>query len=264
MEFVQSHPIIASFIFSFAINTFFFIFAAAFRTDKVTDISYSLSFFLLTLILLLAAGRSLSYHKIFLSAAVLLWSIRLGSYLLYRIIKIGKDARFDDKRDNFVNFLKFWILQATAVWLIMLPFSVYITSRSDNGSLYFTLTGIVIFSAGLLIESISDAQKYRFKSKPENKAHWVDSGLWKYSRHPNYFGEILVWWGLFAVVIPSLTGFLWLTVLGPLSITLLLLFVSGIPLLEKSADRKYGDKAEYISYRESTSILVPLPPRSRD
>jgi steroid 5-alpha reductase family enzyme len=143
----------------------------------------------------------------------------------------------------------------------MLPFSVYITSKTDEGSLFFTLIGIVLFSIGLLIESISDVQKFRYKSKPENTAHWVDSGLWKYSRHPNYFGEMLVWWGLFIVVIPSLRGLDWLTVIGPLFITLLLLFVSGIPLLEKSADRKYGDNAEYRSYRESTSILFPLPPR---
>jgi len=261
MEFVQSQPILFSLIVSFAVNIFFFVFAAAFKTDKVTDISYSLSFFLLTLSLLLTSGAPLSYHKLLVSAAILLWSVRLGSYLLYRIIKIGKDDRFDDKRGNLIEFLKFWVLQATTVWLVMLPFSVYITSQTDEGSLFFTLIGMVLFSLGLLIESISDTQKFRYKSKPENAAHWVDSGLWKYSRHPNYFGEMLLWWGLFIVVIPSLDGFEWLTVIGPLFITLLLLFVSGIPLLEKSADRKYGDNAEYRSYKESTSILFPLPPR---
>jgi len=261
MEFVQSHPILFSLIFSFALNIFFFLFAAAFKTDKLTDISYSLSFFLLTLFLLLTSGQTLSYHKILVSAAILVWSTRLGGYLLYRIIKIGKDARFDDKRGNFIKFLKFWLLQATTVWLVMLPFSLYITSPFDEGSPTFTLIGIVLFSLGLLIESISDAQKFRYRSTPENKAHWVDVGLWKYSRHPNYFGELLVWWGLFIVVVPLLRGFDWLTVLGPLSITLLLLFVSGIPLLEKSADRKYGNNPEYLSYKESTSILIPLPPR---
>jgi len=261
MEIVQSHPIIFSLIFSFAVNTFFFMFAAAFKTDKVTDISYSLTFFLLTLFLLLSSGLSLSYHKVLVSAAILVWSIRLGGYLLYRIIKIGKDARFDDKRGNLVKFSKFWILQATTVWLVMLPFSVYITSPSDGGTLFFTMPGIALFALGLLIESISDAQKFRYRSKPENNTHWVDTGLWKYSRHPNYFGEMLVWWGLFIVVVPSLRGLDWLTVLGPLFITLLLLFVSGIPLLEKSADRKYGNNPEYLAYKESTSILFPLPPR---
>ena len=261
MQFVQTHPILFSLIISFAINTFFFVFAAAFKTDKVTDISYSLSFFLLTLLLLLASGGPFSSHKLLVAAAILIWSARLGSYLLYRIIKIGKDDRFDDKRGNFTNFLKFWVLQATTVWLVMLPFSLYITSPSDEGSLFFTLIGVVLFVVGLLIESISDAQKFRYKNKPENSAHWVDSGLWKYSRHPNYFGEMLVWWGLFIVVIPSLRGLDWLTVIGPVFITLLLLFVSGIPLLEKSADRKYGNNADYRSYKESTSILFPRPPR---
>src|SRR6056297_1026278 len=163
MEFVQSHPILFSLITSFAINTFFFVFAAAFKTDKVTDISYSLSFFLLTLLLLLTSGAPFSYHKLLVAAAILIWSIRLGSYLLYRIIKIRKDDRFDDKRGNFVSFLKFWVLQATTVWIVMLPFSVYITSKTDGGDLFFTLIGIVLFSIGLLIESISDIQKFRYK-----------------------------------------------------------------------------------------------------
>ncbi len=261
MDLVQSQPILFSLIFSFAVNTFFFLFAAAFKTDKLTDITYSLTFFLLTLFLLLASGQTLSYHKVLVSAAILVWSMRLGGYLFYRIIKIGKDARFDDKRGDFVKFLKFWVLQATTVWLVMLPFSLFMSSPSKDGALPFTLIGIVLFSLGLLIESISDAQKYRYRSNPENNAHWMDAGLWKYSRHPNYFGEMLVWWGLFIVVVPSLRGFGWLTVLGPLFITLLLLFVSGIPLLEKSADRKYGNNPEYLAYKESTSILIPLPPR---
>ncbi len=260
MEFVQSYPILFALIFSVAVNSFFFVFAAAFKTDKVTDISYSLSFFLLTLVLLPASGPPFSFHKIIVSAAILLWSARLGGYLFYRIIKIGKDARFDDKRYDFIVFLQFWVLQATTVWLVMLPFCVYITSPSDEGALSFTLLGIVLFSLGLLIESISDVQKFRYRSTAENNSHWVDSGLWKYSRHPNYFGEMLVWWGLFIIVIPSLEGLLWLTVIGPLWITLLLLFISGIPLLEKSADRKYGNNPEYLAYKESTSILLPLPP----
>ncbi len=263
MEFVQSYPIFFSLIFSFAVNCFFCVCAAAFKTDKVTDFSYSLSFFLLTLFLLSASGPPFSYHKIIVAVAILLWSTRLGGYLFYRIIKIGKDARFDDKRGNFINFLQFWVLQATTVWLVMLPFSVYITSPSDEGALYFTLLGILLFSLGLLIESISDVQKFRYRRTPENNSHWVDSGLWKYSRHPNYFGEMLVWWGLFIVVIPSLEGLFWLTLIGPLWITVLLLFVSGIPLLEKSADRKYGNNPDYLSYKESTSMLIPLPPRRK-
>lgn len=263
MEFVQSSPIFFSLIFSFAVNSLFFVFAAAFKTDKVTDFSYSLSFFLLTLFLLPASGPPFSYHKIIVAVAILLWSTRLGGYLFYRIIKIGKDARFDDKRGNFINFLQFWVLQATTVWLVMLPFSVYITSPSDDGALSFTLLGIVLFSLGLLIESISDVQKFRYRSIPENNSHWVDFGLWKYSRHPNYFGEMLVWWGLFIVVLPSLEGLFWLTLIGPLWITLLLLFVSGILLLEKSADRKYGNNPDYLSYKKSTSMLIPLPPRRK-
>ena len=261
MIFVQQNPVLASLVISAAVNLFFFIFAASLKTDKVTDLSYSLSFFLLAPVLLAAGGRPFSSIQIITAAAVMLWSVRLGSYLLVRIISMGKDDRFDDKRDNPVNFLKFWILQIIAVWVVMLPLSLFLTARPVVYSAAFAVPGLLIFGAGLLIEGISDMQKFRFRRDPGNKNRWMDRGLWKYSRHPNYFGEMLVWWGLFIVAAPSFRGTAWLTAAGPLGITLLLLFVSGIPILEKSAEKRFGDNPEYRNYRSSTSLLIPLPRR---
>ena len=113
-----------------------------------------------------------------------------------------------------------------------------------------------------MIESVADAQKSAFKARDENRGRFISSGLWRYSRHPNYFGEMLVWWGLFVYSVPFLDGAAFAVVIGPLFVTLLLLFVSGIPLLERSADEKYGDDPAYREYKRATSILVPLPPRT--
>lgn len=261
MTFIQSNPIISSLIFSFAINMAFFAFAATFKTDKVTDLSYSLSFFILAPVLLLSAGSNYVLVQIILTIAIMIWAFRLGAYLLNRIITIGKDDRFDDKRGDFIKFLKFWILQTMVVWIVMLPFSLFLTTRPVKTFFEATIIGLSIFLIGFIIESFSDAQKFSYRSKKENKGHWIDTGLWKYSRHPNYFGEILVWWGLFIIVYPMLSGWGWLTVLGPLTITLFLLKVSGIPLLEKENDKKYGDNPEFALYRKNTSLLIPLPPR---
>jgi steroid 5-alpha reductase family enzyme len=121
--------------------------------------------------------------------------------------------------------------------------------------------GIVIWISGLLIETISDWQKFSFKNNPNNKNLWIQSGLWKYSRHPNYFGEMLCWWGIFIFVLPFIQGLSWLTIIGPIFITFILLFVSGIPPLEKRYDKKFADNKKYQDYKKKTSILIPLPQR---
>lgn len=263
MTFVQNSPILASFLFSLAINMFFFIFAALFKTDKVTDFTYSLSFFLLAPILLFSSGHPFSTEQVLVTLAIMLWALRLGTYLFYRILKIGKDDRFDDKRSNPLAFLRFWILQTLVVWIVMLPFALFLTSEPEMIPQYMTTAGMVVFLLGLIIETVSDMQKFNYRMKTENDGHWVDSGLWKFSRHPNYMGEILVWWGLFVVVIPFLSGLQWLTILGPFTITFFLIFVSGIPLLEKSSDKKYGAAPGYQDYKRRTSLLLILPPKKK-
>lgn len=255
----DSYNILSALILSFGIQALFFLFAAGFKTDKVTDFSYSLSFIILVMVLLLQ-GRAFEPVQIGFALCVVAWALRLGAYLFTRILKIGKDDRFDDKRGDVVKFLAFWVLQALTVWLVMLPAAVFLGTESIPSAPLLTGAGFLLWLAGFVIEAVSDAQKFRFKSNPENRGKWIDSGLWRYSRHPNYFGETLLWWGLFLVVLPVLEGMLYLTVLGPVSITLLLLFVSGIPLLEQSADKRYGDNASYLDYKRRTSIFIPLPP----
>jgi steroid 5-alpha reductase family enzyme len=244
---------------SLLINGVFFLVAALLRTDVFTDITYSLSFIALAAIMLVFTP-SASLVAIVAASAVLLWAVRLGGYLFWRILHIKVDHRFDDKRDSFLKFGAFWLLQAVSVWVIMLPlYGFFASAKAATLSPALLVPGLVVFLAGFILEAVADAQKYAFKSKPESKGEFMSSGVWKYSRHPNYFGEMLVWWGIALPGAFAFRGIEFLYFLGPAYITLLLLFVSGIPLLEKEADRKWGDRADYRAYKARTSILVPLP-----
>jgi len=251
--------ILLSFAASLAINAAFFAFAAARRTDVVTDLSYSLSFAVLAIALpFLGAGEAV---QLVASALVVVWAARLGGYLFRRIRRTKVDHRFDELRDDPLRFARFWLLQALAVAVIMLPVTYLVSREEVPGFGAWAIAGAALWLVGFLVEAVADLQKSAFKSRPGNRDRFVSSGLWRYSRHPNYFGEILVWWGLFAYAVPVLEGWAWLVVAGPLAITALLLFVSGIPLLERSAEERYGDDPAYREYRRRTSILVPLPPR---
>jgi steroid 5-alpha reductase family enzyme len=253
------NAILLSFLIALALNGAFFAVAAIRRTDAVTDLSYSLSFAVLAIVLPFLGARE--PLQLVASLLVLIWAVRLGGYLLGRILRIKVDHRFDEMRDNPLRFARFWLLQAISVAVIMLPVSYLLGRDTAPGFGLWAIAGVVVWFVGLVIEAVADAQKSAFKGKSENRERFITSGLWKYSRHPNYFGEILVWWGLFVFAVPFLHGPAFAVVIGPVFITLLLLFVSGIPLLERSAEAKYGDDPAYREYTRRTSILVPIPPR---
>lgn len=236
----------------------FFLLAFIKKTDLFTDLSYGLTFIVLTLFLIFQQKQT-QLPQMLLSLAILLWALRLINYLLIRIIVIKKDRRFDGVRENFFRFFLFWFFQGLSVWLIMLPAIFYLTLKVKIGFNLLIPIGLLIWFKGLVIETVADWQKFSFKLKPENKKKWIESGLWRYSRHPNYFGEIMCWWGLFIMVAPHLQGWQYLTIIGPLYITFLLLFVSGIPTLEKRYKQIYGKNKQYLKYKKQTSLLIPLP-----
>jgi steroid 5-alpha reductase family enzyme len=254
------NPYVFSAVAAFAVNGLFFAYAAAKKTDVVTDLSYSLSFALVSAALI-AFNPGAPAAALVPAGLTILWAIRLGGYLFTRIIVTKVDHRFDEMRDVPLRFARFWILQAVAVSVILLPVTASATA-GKAGRVFgpAEIAGIVLWIVGFVIEVVSDAQKARFKA--EGKGGFISTGLWRYSRHPNYFGEALLWWALFVYVLPVLSGAGYLTVLGPVFITLLLLFVSGIPLLEKSADAKHGADPAYAEYKRRTSIFVPLPPKA--
>lgn len=236
-----------------------FIPAFLFKTDKLTDISYSLTFLAIASYLFFHAADHTTPVSLILYLMICIWALRLGLYLLYRINKMGRDKRFDNIRQNFFKFLNFWLLQGVTVFIVLMP-SIYLFG-SNQELLFFeplSLIGLVIFLFGLCYESISDFQKFKFMNTPEAKSSFMHSGLWAYSRHPNYFGEICVWVGiyLYCVIYLNFSETI-ISLLSPMFIYILLRYVSGIPLLEKSADLKFADNPEYQLYKKQTPRLFP-------
>lgn len=251
---------IAAFAISLAINGLLFLLAFASKSDKLTDLSYALTFVAIIIFGFVTANTERSVYDFILLGAVLLWALRVGSFLLHRVIKSGRDKRFDDVRHNFVKFGRFWLGQAVAVPVILSPAIMALDTGVQGG--WLTMAGAVTWLFGFALETLADDQKRRFNANPSNKGKWIASGTWKYSRHPNYFGEICVWLGIYLVAFTALDGPQRLVgLVSPLFISVLLIFISGIPPLEKSADRRWGENRNYQSYKQRTSILIPLPPK---
>jgi steroid 5-alpha reductase family enzyme len=243
-------------VVSVIINLAFFAFAFLNETDKFTDLSYGISFVIITWAYYLTSGGT--SVQTLTTIMVTLWGVRLAGFLFYRILKLKKDKRFDGIREDTGKFAKFWAMQAVAVWIILWPTIAILDYHKPMTIGFWTVLGTLIWLKGWIIESVADWQKSEFKSDPHNKNKWVNAGLWKYSRHPNYFGEMLCWWGIFVVALPYLTWGLAIVTAGPIFITYLLLKVTGIPPLEKKYAETYGKDPEYTKYKMSTNLLVPV------
>jgi steroid 5-alpha reductase family enzyme len=253
--------VIASLILAIVVQILFFIPAYIFQTDKVTDLSYSLTFLILALFGLFTT--EFSSFKVLVTILIVAWTFRLASYLFIRIIHMKTDKRFDGIRESITKFGTFWLFQGILVWIIMLP-SLFFYSQNQPAITAITFLGFGIWGIGFSIEAIADYQKYVFKRRPQNKLRWIETGLWKYSRHPNYFGEILCWVGIYILVLPALPlNHALLALLSPLAIYITLRHMSGIPLLEKGADSKWGRNPKYLDYKKRTSLLMLLPPRAK-
>ena len=226
----------------------------------------------------------------------MLWGARLSAFLLFRILKTGKDDRFDDKRDKFFPFLGFWVFQMIWVWtgrtttlslhslanLVRVSFPVTILNSpavqqytQPNFGTGCDVVGVIMWALGFALESISDVQKYIYRSDPANKGKVCDVGLFAWSRHPNYFGEMLLQFGIFTVAVapaayhyvPAGSGPyspVYASIIGPILLTVLLMFVSGLTLQERPGAKKRYESGNhfdhYKGYTEKTSILVPFPP----
>ena len=223
----------------------------------LTDISYAVTFATVAVAGYLQSTQT-SLHKL-VTFLVLFWSFRLGAFLFIRINKIGRDVRFDGMREKFFAFLRFWILQGVSVFVVMLaPTYAYVQKSSHITML--SIVGAMVFLAGLLIEAVADSQKFGFNSDPKHKGKWIDIGIWKASRHPNYLGEMMVWIGMYVSVVSALDGTARLvTLVSPLYIVGLLLFVSGVPLLEESATKKWGKDKQFTIYKKQVPVLIPTP-----
>ncbi|PKO01029.1 MAG: hypothetical protein CVU42_00880 [Chloroflexi bacterium HGW-Chloroflexi-4] len=240
----------------FSIQWLVFIPAFAMQTEKFFDITGALTYISVTLITVLLSP-SVDTRVILLLIMVTIWAARLGIFLLRRVHQTGKDDRFDDIKANFLRFLTTWTLQGLWVSFTLAAALAVITSTTRKQLDFFAIIGILIWMIGFGIEVIADAQKDRFRKDQANKGQFIRSGLWSRSRHPNYFGEIILWIGVAVVALPILKGWQWVTLISPIFVTLLLTRISGVPLLEKKADQKWGGQEEYEKYKKETPVLIP-------
>lgn len=245
-----------AFAVSLGINLVMFVPAFIFKTDKLTDISYAVTFAVVALAAYIRSEQD--FGHVVLLLAVLLWALRLGGFLLIRINKMGKDSRFDGMREKFWSFIKFWLLQGVSVFVVLIA-SILFWDVNETTITALSWLGLVVFISGLAIEATADLQKFRFRfSGKKKKQEWIDEGVWRMSRHPNYLGEMMVWTGLYIFAVSSLSGAsVYVALISPLYIISLLLFVSGVPLLEKSADKKWGSNKAYQEYKKQVPVVVP-------
>jgi steroid 5-alpha reductase family enzyme len=243
---------------AFLIQWLAFIPAYLLQSERFYDLTGSLTYISVTVIALLLSpvvdGRS-----ILLLALVVVWAARLGTFLFRRIHRTGRDARFDEIKPSFVRFLNTWTLQALWVSLTLSAALAAITTTTRVQLGLFALAGLLVWVLGFAIEVVADSQKSRFRADVENKGKFIHSGLWAWSRHPNYFGEIVLWIGVAVIALPVLRGWQWLTLISPAFVALLLTRISGVPILEKRADEKWGGQADYEAYKAHTPVLIPRP-----
>jgi steroid 5-alpha reductase family enzyme len=232
------------------------------QTEKFFDLTGSLTYIAVsTLALFLSTG--VDGRAILVWVLVVIWAVRLGTFLFSRIKKAGKDDRFDEIKPSFIRFLNVWTIQGLWVTLTISAALVTITTTNRRELDLFALIGFLVWLFGFTVEVVADHQKSRFNADPKNKGKFIQSGLWSRSRHPNYFGEIVLWIGVLLISLPVLQGWQWVALISPIFVTLLLTRLSGIPLLEKKADRKWGGQADYEAYKKRTPVLIPQVNASR-
>ena len=229
------------------------------QTERFYDLTGSLAYISVTA-LAVALGPALDARSILLLVLVVAWAARLGTYLVRRIHKAGKDDRFDALKPSFVRFLAAWTLQGLWVSLTLAAALAAITTTVREPLGIVAWAGVAVWVAGFAIEAVADLQKSRFRADPANRGRFIRHGLWAWSRHPNYFGEIVLWVGVAFIAVPVLGGWQWVTLVSPAFVALLLTRVSGVPLLEQKADATWGGEAGYEAYKARTPVLVPRPP----
>jgi steroid 5-alpha reductase family enzyme len=241
---------------SFLIQWVAYLPAYLMQTEKFYDLTGSLTY-LTVVTLALALSPGVDARSWLLWALVVVWALRLGSFLFRRIRKAGKDDRFAEIKPSWIRFLNAWTIQALWVTFTASTAMIAITTTTRKALDVFALIGFVVWIFGFALEVVADSQKSRFNADPQNKGKFIHSGLWSRSRHPNYFGEITLWIGVLIIALPVIKGWQWVALISPVFVTLLLTRVSGIPLLEKKADQKWGGQEDYEAYKQQTPVLIP-------
>lgn len=245
-------------VLAFVMNWLAFIPAFLARTERFYDLFGATTYLTVTVFALTAGNRSST--AVLLTVMIGVWAARLGSFLFIRVMRDGSDGRFDTIKQSAPRFLMSWTLQG--LWVSMTAGAAFAAmTTADEPSLgVLSFVGAAVWAAGLGIEVTADLQKNAFRSEESNRGRFITSGIWAWSRHPNYFGEITLWVGVALVALPTLKGWQYVTLVSPLFVTLLLTKISGIPMLEARGKKRWGDDPAYREYIRSTPVLVLRPP----
>jgi len=243
----------------FVIQWVLFIPAYLLQTEKFYDLAGSFTYIFAVLFVFYKSGENLLKYDIgnlILSIVIIIWALRLGSFLFKRIKKAGEDKRFKEIKKSPTRFFMTWSLQG--MWVSVCSACALTALANPNGvqtNLLF-YCGLFTFLTGFILEIIADTQKSKFRSNPKNKDHFINSGLWSLSRHPNYLGEIILWLGITIMSISALSGWQYVTLISPIFTYVLLVYVSGVRLLEASGKKKWGHLEDYKKYLKNTPALI--------
>ena len=243
----------------FGIQLVVFLPSFVFKTEHYFDLTGGLTFIIILAFLtfnVVTNSDLLNSSKLIPLFLVSLWAIRLSSFLFLRVKRTGKDIRFDQIKTNFFRFMIAWILQGLWVFICLLPVIIMVSS-SESTNILFVLPGVLLWVIGWAVEVVSDTQKTRFNSNSKNKGNFISTGLWSISRHPNYFGELILWIGITIIALPTFSGLQYLGCITPLFVYLLLNKISGVNLLEEIANNRWGNNSDYQKYKIKTPVFFP-------
>jgi len=247
------------FVMIFVIQWIAYLPAFIFKTEKFYDLTGSLTYITAILFALYSTNSSQNFDLggLIIGAAIIMWAVRLGSFLFMRIHRDKKDGRFDSIKTSFSQFFMTWTLQG--MWVFICSSAALVAIANPMGVVINSvfILGVALFILGFAVEVIADNQKTAFRSIPENKDAFINEGLWAKSRHPNYFGEITLWTGITVMGISTFEGMNYLAIFSPIFSYILLVYVSGVRMLEYRGHKKWGHLDDYNNYKKNTPKLIP-------
>jgi steroid 5-alpha reductase family enzyme len=244
-------------LIAFLVQWVAFIPAFIWQTEKYFDLIGSLTYIGLATVGFLYSSQGTG--AILVTAMVVIWAVRLGGFLFTRVSRSGHDRRFERIKPDFLQFLMTWTLQGLWVFITFSAGLAALTSGKTYPIDTFVVLGSILWFTGFSIEIVADNQKSNFRKDPGNRDKFIQHGLWAWSRHPNYFGEILLWTGIAIAALPMLEGWQFVTLISPVFVVVLLIWISGVRMLEARADRKWGNEEGYQAYCKNTPVLLLNP-----
>ncbi|MBN1855665.1 MAG: DUF1295 domain-containing protein [Dehalococcoidia bacterium] len=257
MEFVNTF--LVSFVTVFVFFNCVFVLALRVRDNSIVDVAWGLGFILVAFVTLAVSGR-LEARQLIVVMLVVIWGLRLAIRIFRRNRGRGEDFRYKKWREDWGEHWKrhayLFVFMGQGIMMLLITIPIMLLNTYAGPSLgWLDAVGVAVWGIGFLFESIGDAQLDTFLKDPLNRGTIMDRGLWHYTRHPNYFGEVVQWWGVYLIVLSVAWG--WAGIVGPVTITVLIVAYSGIPLLEKTMMKN----PDYVQYARRTSVFFPLPPK---